>query len=81
MVFEIASLLPASSKVSLSFCIPILLGIIKGCRFCSDLGEAASALALSFKCVFLVILLLGGCGRSSSGGGGARPLELDDPPC
>ena len=78
---ETASLLLASSKVSLSFCIPILLGIIIGCRFCSGLGVEASALALSFKCVFLVILLLGGAGRSSSGGGGALPLELDDPPC
>ena len=57
-------LLFAYSNVSLSFCIPILLGMIIGLMFRSSCGVSVSSLALSFRFVFLVSLvrgLLGGC--------------------
>lgn len=62
----IVLLLYASSKVSRSLCIPILLGIIKGLVFSSSRSTFLSSLALSFKFVFLVNLVLGLLGVSSS---------------
>ena len=47
-------LLFASSNVSRSFCIPILLGMIKGLIFSSSRGVSVSSLELSFKVVFFV---------------------------
>ena len=64
VVVFIVFLLFASSNVSLSFCIPILLGMIKGLMFSSSRGVSVSSRALSFRFVFLVSLvrgLLGGC--------------------
>ena len=52
VVVFIVFLLFASSHVSLSFCIPILLGMIKGLMFSSSRGVSVSSRALSFRFVF-----------------------------
>ena len=52
-------LLFASSNVSRSFCILILLGMIKGLIFSSSRGVSVSSLELSFKVVFFVSLVRG----------------------
>ena len=80
-------LLLASSNISLSFCIPILLGMMAGLMFCSSLVSLASALELSFKLVFFVLRRFGAglvsscCGCCGGGCAFALPLELDDPSC
>ena len=45
-------LLFASSNVSPSFCIPILLGMIKGLMLSSSCGVSVSSLELSFRLSF-----------------------------
>ena len=58
VVVFIVFLLFASSNVSLSFCIPILLGMIKGLMFSSSRGVSVSSRALSFRFVVWFVVFL-----------------------
>ena len=79
-MFIVFSLL-ASSNVSLNFCIPILLGMIKGLMFSSSRGVSVSSLALSFRLVFLVSLVRGFFLVVSSSGCLAEPSGCLAEPC
>ena len=58
VVVFIVVLLFASSNVSLSLCIPILLGMIKGLMFSSSRGVSVSSRALSFRFVVWFVVFL-----------------------
>ena len=58
VVVFIVFLVLASSNVSLNFCIPILLGMIKGLMFSSSRGVSVSSRALSFRFVVWFVVFL-----------------------
>ena len=78
--FVIVFLLFASSNISRSFCIPILLGLINvGVGTCSSSCLSVTSLTIAFFVFlepFLSVSSVCACGC----GCGAFPLELDDAP-